>query len=170
MDLATENLIMDTLKEEKVTIVVSLPEDPSAKLSERMSHDNYFKYIRVVNESHGIAITAGAALVGRKSVFITGIAGLLVGAWALSMMGMLYRIPFVMLVSFRGDLPDKSGIPGEHLHVFRTVAKPLLDSLQIPYKIVSEKSKLQRAIRDAYNAAHSQKIPVALLLTEEILW
>lgn len=165
-----EESTIKALKEERADFIVTLPEDPTANLSKRISEDPYFTYTGVINEGHGVAITAGGALAGRKSVFITGIAGLLVAGWALSMMGMLYRVPFVLLVSYRGDIGDKSGIPGPYLHIFGAIGEPLLRTLQIPYRIVSEERKIGSALHDAFLTAIENKTPVALLLTEEVLW
>src|SRR6266487_4968678 len=74
---------------------------------------------------------SGAALGGRRVVFVTGIAGLLVGTWALSQMGMVYGAPILILASYRGDFGDHSGIPGSQLLMFKQVAEPLLGALRV---------------------------------------
>ncbi len=166
-----EDIIIKTLKEVGADFVVTLREDPSVGLVDKISKDKYFTYVEVVNESHGVSITAGASLAGRKSVFVTGIAGMLVAAWPLAMMNLIHRVPMVLLVSYRGDVGDLSGIPGEYLYVFGTVAEPLLRALSlVPYRIVGEKTKLKHAILGAFNTAVEHKMPVVLLLTDEALW
>ena len=164
------DVIVNALKREKADFVVTLPEDPSVDLVERISHDNYFTYIRVVNEGQGIGITAGAALAGRRAVFVTGIAGLLVATWELSWMSSVYRIPFVLLVSNRGDIGDRSSVPGEFSNLFRLTGEPLLKVLQVQYKIVGDPSKLAALIHDAFFTAIENRTPVAILLTEDALW
>ena len=164
------DIIVNALKKEKADFVVTLPEDPSIELVQRISQDNYFTYVQVVNEGQGIGITAGAALAGRRAVFVTGIAGLLVGTWELSWMSSVYRVPFVLIVSHRGAVGDRSSVPGEYLNLFRLTGEPLLNTLQVQYKIVSDPAKLGTSIRDAFFTSIENRTPVAILLTEDALW
>lgn len=163
--------MIKTLKEVGSDFIVTLREDPTVGLVDKISRDKYFTYIEVVNEGHGVAVTAGAALAGRKSVFITGTAGMLVAAWSLANANLIYRVPMVLIVSYRGDVGDLSGIPGEFLYLFGTVAEPLVRALNlVPYRIVGEKRKLRSSIIGAFNTAIEHKMPVVLLLTDEVLW
>jgi sulfopyruvate decarboxylase subunit alpha len=164
-----EDQIISLLKEHGIDFVVTLPEDPSARLTGKISKDPYFTYVRVVNEGHGIGITAGAGLAGRKAMFVTGIAGLMVGTWQLVETGLYARIPYILMISYRGDIGDES-IAGTQLYVFKQVAEPLLQTAQIPYRIVREPSQLKAAFVDALGTAARNKTPVALLLTEGALW
>ncbi len=166
-----EDIIIKTLKEVGADFVVTLREDPTVGLVDKISKDKYFTYLEVVNESHGVSITAGAGLAGRKAVFVTGIAGMLVAGWSLAMMNLIHRAPMVLLVSYRGDVGDLSGIPGEFLYVFGMVAEPYLRALSlVPYRIVGDKKKLKSSIEGAFNTAIEHKMPVVLLLTDEVLW
>ncbi|HLG71945.1 MAG TPA: hypothetical protein VK009_16125, partial [Chloroflexota bacterium] len=118
----------------------------------------------------GIAMCGGASIGGRSAVFVTGIAGLLVSTWALAQMGMVFGAPFIIMASYRGDFGDRTGIPGSQLAMFKRVAEPLLGTLGIPYQVVREEAKLQKAIVDAHFACHSYATPVALMLAGEVLW
>src|SRR6476620_11674602 len=112
MDQHSVQVIIETLKEEGVDLAVTLPEEPTFSLTEAMRQDPFFQAVTVAGEGNGLAFCAGAALGGRRVVFVTGIAGLLVGTWALSQMGMVYGAPILILASYRGDFGDHSGIPG----------------------------------------------------------
>ena len=164
-------LIIETFKEEGIDMVVTLPEEPTSSLTEAIRKDSSFTSLTVAAEGNGIALCAGAALGGRKVVFVTGIAGLMVGTWALAQSTPIsYGIPFLILASYRGDMGDHSGIPGSQLLLFKQVAEPLLNALQVPYRVVGKKSDLQRTLRDANFAAHDYHSPVVVLLTGEVLW
>jgi sulfopyruvate decarboxylase subunit alpha len=166
-----EEVIIQTFKDIGIDFVVTLPEDPTVGLVHKISKDKYFTYVEVVNEGHGVAITAGAALAGRRAVFVTGTAGLLVSTWALANINLIYRVPMVLLVSYRGDIGDQSGIPGEFLYVFGTVAESLVRALSlVPYRIVADKQKLRSSIIGAFNTAIEHKMPILLLLTDGVLW
>ncbi len=171
MDNESGRLIIETFKEEGIDMVVTLPEEPTSSLTEAIRKDPTFTSLTVAAEGNGIALCAGAALGGRKVVFVTGIAGLMVGTWALAQSTPIgYGIPFLVLASYRGDMGDHSGIPGSQLFLFKQIAEPLLNALRLPYRVVNKKDDLQRAIRDANFAAHDYNSPVVVLLTGEVLW
>jgi sulfopyruvate decarboxylase TPP-binding subunit len=163
-------IIVDVLKEEGVDLVVTLPEEPNASLTQAIRTDPYFTAITVANEGHGLAMCAGAAFGGRRCVFVTGVAGLLVGTWSLAQFGMVYGAPMLILASYRGDFSDRSGIPGTQTLMFGQVAQPLLQSLRLPSRVVEQRSRLRRTLRDAWLASQDYGMPVVLLLTEEVLW
>jgi sulfopyruvate decarboxylase TPP-binding subunit len=170
MDQQAVQIIIEAFKEENIDLVVTLPESSSYILTEAASQDPFFNSVTVAGEGNGIAFCAGAALGGRKCVFVTGVAGLLVGAWALAQVGMVYGIPLLIIASYRGDFGDRSGTPGSQLLMFKQVAEPLLMALKIPYRIVDEKRQLKRIIREANFACWDYNTPVVLLLTGEVLW
>jgi sulfopyruvate decarboxylase subunit alpha len=170
MEQDTIATIIDTLKQEKIDLVVTLPEEPTSPLTEAIRQDPYFTSITVVGEGHGISLCAGASLAGRRCVFVTGIAGLLVGTWALSQMGVLYGIPVFILASYRGDIGDRSGISGAQLFMFQQLGEPVLSALRIPYRVVDKKSDLARRIVDGHSACQGFGTPLVLLLTGEVLW
>jgi sulfopyruvate decarboxylase subunit alpha len=170
MDKETIQLVIDTLKEQKIDLVVTLPEEPTAPLTEAIRSDPYFTAVTVANENNGIALCAGASLGGRRCIFVTGIAGLMVGTWALGQMGILYGIPLLILASYRGDISDRSGISGAQLFMFAQVAEPLLQALRVPFRVVSKKSELRQTLTDAQGACDDFGTPLVLLLSGEVLW
>jgi sulfopyruvate decarboxylase TPP-binding subunit len=103
MDAEPARLIIEVLKEEKIDLFVTLPEEPTASLTQAVQADPYFQCVPVASEDGGVALTAGAAIAGRRAVFVTGIAGLLKGGLALTHMGPQYGIPVFILASYRGD-------------------------------------------------------------------
>jgi sulfopyruvate decarboxylase subunit alpha len=170
MDAEPTRLIIEALKEEEIDLFVTLPEDPTASLTRAVQADPYFTCVSVASEGGGIALCAGASLGGRRNVFVTGVAGLLMGALALTHMGPQYGIPIFILASYRGDFGDRSGISGTKLQVFRQVGEPFLQALRIPYRVVDQRSTLKRAVRDAHFSCRTSDTPVVLLLTGEVLW
>ncbi len=169
MDQLAVRTIIDTLKEEKIDLVVTLPEEPTYPLTEALRSDPFFQTITAAGEGHGIALCGGASLGGRRCVFITGIAGLLVGSWALAQMG-FYNVPLLIMASYRGDIGDRSGIPGASLFLFNQVGEPLLHALRVPYRVINQRSALKRQIKDAHFSCRSYGTPIVLLLTGEVLW
>lgn len=144
--------IINTLKAERIDLVVTLPEEPTSPLTEMIRRDPYFTSITVVNENNGISLCAAASLGGRRCIFVTGIAGLLVGTWSLAQMGLLYGIPVLIMASYRGDVSDRSGVSGPQLLMFLQLGEPMLNTLRIPYRIIKKKADLDREIRDSHFA------------------
>lgn len=169
MDRDSVQMVIETFKQEEIDLVVTLPEEPTYPLTEALRADPFFQTITVAGEGHGIALCGGASLGGRRSVFITGIAGLLVGSWALAQMG-FYSVPLLIMASYRGDIGDRSGIPGASLFLFNQVGEPLLHALRVPYRVINQKSALKREIQDAHFSCRSYGTPIVLLLSGEVLW
>lgn len=170
MDESTIRIVIDALKEASIDLVVTMPEEPTAPLTNAIKQDPYFTTFTAVGEGSGIAFCAGAALGGRPCVFVTGIAGLLAGAWALANMGPIYGAPFTIIASYRGDFGDNTRVAGDWLLMFKQMGEPLLDTLRIPYQIVDHKAAIEPAIRRATFACRDYQTPVALLLTGDVLW
>src|SRR5215470_5136359 len=143
MDQNSVQVIIDALKEEGIDLAVTLPEEPTYALTEAMRQDPFFQAVTVAGEGNGIAYCAGAALGGRRCVFVTGVAGLLVASWALSQMGMVYGAPILILASYRGDFGDHSGIPGSQLLMFKQVAEPLLSAFARALSYRQSKSEFE---------------------------
>jgi sulfopyruvate decarboxylase subunit alpha len=158
-------LVVDGLREAGVELVVTLPEEPTSSVIRAAREDPYFTTVTVTAEGHGLALCAGAALGGRDCVFFTGVAGLLVGTWALAQVGMVYGAPFTIIASYRGDFSDRTGIPGSQLLMFRQVLEPQLNMLRIPYEIVKDPGTLKKSILGANVSCREYGTPIALLLT-----
>ena len=62
MDAEPARLIIEALKEEKIDLFVTLPEEPTASLTQAVQADPYFQCVTVASEDGGVALTAGAAI------------------------------------------------------------------------------------------------------------
>jgi sulfopyruvate decarboxylase TPP-binding subunit len=169
VDKESTQLVVDGLKAAGVELVVTLPEEPTSSVIKATREDPYFTTVTVTAEGHGLALCAGASLGGRDCVFFTGVAGLLVGTWALAQVGMVYGAPFTIIASYRGDFGDRTGIPGSQLRMFREVLEPQLNMLRIPYEIVKDPSILKKSIVGAKVCCREYGTPIALLLTGDFL-
>lgn len=163
-------VVIETLKEEKIDLVITLPEEPTYALTEALRTNQDFTVLTAPSEGTGIAMSAGASLGGRNVVFITGIAGLMVGTWTLGQMSLMYGVPLLILASYRGDVGDRSGISGPQLFMFNQVTEPLLGALRVPFRIVDSKAHLRQRLKDGFFACHEYSTPLVLLLTGEVLW
>jgi len=170
MDQESVAIITEALKAEGIDLIVTLPEEPTSSLIHALREDAFFTIVDAASEGSGIAAAAGASLSGRTAVFVTGVAGMLVGTWALSQVGTIFGAPMVVMASYRGDFGDSSGIPGSQSLMFKQVCEPLLKALQLPYLIVDRKDALKRKMRDAVFACRDFEKPVVMLLAGEVLY
>jgi sulfopyruvate decarboxylase TPP-binding subunit len=170
MDEDSVRIAIEALKAEGIDLVVTLPEEPTYSLTDAIRNDPYFTALTAASEGSGIALCGGAAFGGRPSAFVTGVAGMLVGAWAMAQVGKIFGAPILILASYRGDFGDATGIPGAQLRMFKQVAEPLLDDvMDFPYVIVRHKSELAAAIHNGFFACQNYNVPVVILLSGEVV-
>jgi hypothetical protein len=58
MDAEPARLIIEALKEEKIDLYVTLPEEPAVSLTQAVQADPYFQCVTVASEDSGVALTA----------------------------------------------------------------------------------------------------------------
>ena len=78
----------------------------------------------------------------------------------------LYRIPMLMLISYRGHMGERD--PWQTEGGLST--EPILQSMGIPYRLLSNPTSVAKEVREAQTLAESSMRPVALLLTRDLMW
>jgi len=170
LDDEAVRIAIEAFKQEGIDLIVTLPEEPTYSLTDAVRRDPYFTALTAASEGSGIALAAGAAFGGRPSVFVTGVAGMLVGTWAMAQVGKVFGAPILIIASYRGDFGDATGIPGSQLRMFKQVAEPLLNHvMDFPYVIVKQKSELVAAIHNGFFACQNYNVPVVILLSGEVV-
>ncbi|TIV05528.1 MAG: sulfopyruvate decarboxylase, partial [Mesorhizobium sp.] len=109
--------------------------------------DPDIRTIRVTNEGEGAAICGGVFLSGKRAALVMENSGLRASVEPLARMGLGAGIPVVMLMSYRGELGENNWWAIPH----GITMEPVLDALRIPYRVVREEEKIERAIADAYS-------------------
>jgi sulfopyruvate decarboxylase subunit alpha len=155
------------LKQAGIDFVVSLPSKSIAPAVRAVSLDRDFVHVPVAHEGDAISISAGAALVGRKPAILMQNCGLLMGTYAL--LDTLYwfgGLPILLVMDHRGAFGDRGGwiFHGYGVHVPR-----LLESFEIPYRIVEDHDKVPAAIVAGVRSAQASGKPAAVLLTDDAL-
>jgi sulfopyruvate decarboxylase subunit alpha len=122
--------------------------------------------IRLAKEEEGVGISAGAHLAGVKSAMLMQNHGLLASINGIVSLAQLYRIPLLMLISYRGSFGEE--------HPWQTegggVTEPLLQVLRIPYERLEAPEHVLPRIRQAQRLAEASLRPVALLLCRDLMW
>ena len=121
-------------------------------------------YIPAVREDISLGLAAGAWLGGRLPAVVMQNSGLGTSANALVSLSLLYRLPALLLVTWRGfegqDAP-------EHI-VMGEITRPLLDLMGVPHRVLARGS-VEADLDWARALALRSSQPVALLLPPRVL-
>lgn len=117
-------------------------------------------YVPAAREDAAAAVTAGAFLSGRRPVLCMQNSGLGYCLNTLTSLHLIYRIPVVLVISWRGYSTDAV----EHL-VMGRVLPDLLDSTGIPHRVLDEADK---DVQWGVETASEGRGPAALLVTEKL--
>ncbi len=168
MPVSTRNsrIIYDALKAEGIRLVSALPETWLVHLVGMADDDPEMTLVRLAKEEEGVGISAGAYLAGTRSAMLMQNHGFLASINAIVSLTQLYRVPLLMLISYRGEFGES--------HPWQTegggVTIPVLDALAIPWKKLESPDEVQKTVRDALTLSYANLRPVALLLCRDLMW
>ncbi len=166
VSVTNSRLIYDALKACDVRIISALPETWLVHLIRMAEEDPQMTLVRLAKEEEGIGISAGAHLAGVQSALLMQNHGFFAAINPIISLAQLYKIPLLMLISYRGHFGEKD--PWQTQGGLAT--EPLLRALNIPYWLVSSPDDVARRIKDAQTLANASLHPVAVLLTRELMW
>lgn len=123
------------------------------------------KHVLATREDEAIGIASGVAFSGKRALVYMQNSGLGNVGDALTSLAQLYKLPMLMLISYRGlevdkDFPEHS-IMGE-------VNEPVLKALNVSYWILSEAS-WETEMTEALEKMEETSSPVALLVKLGVL-
>src|SRR5262249_53381196 len=122
--------------------------------------------VRLTREEEGIGISAGAHLAGVQSALLMQNHGFLAAINPIVSLAFLYKIPLLMLISYRGHMGERDPWQTQG----GRVTEPLLKALGIPYSHLTNAADVEQQIREAQDLAQSSLSPVALLLGRRLMW
>lgn len=127
--------------------------------------DPEMRVVQVAREEEAIGIAAGAWFAGKPNVILMQNHGFLASINGIVSLALLYRVPAVILITFRGHW----GEPYPWHTQGGILTEPVLRGLGLPFEHARDPDKVGRQIREAYTFACSSLSPVALLLTRELM-
>ncbi|HKX17555.1 MAG TPA: thiamine pyrophosphate-binding protein [bacterium] len=168
MPVSVQNsqVIYDALKGCGVGLVSALPETWLVHLIRMAEDDPDMVLVRLAKEEEGVGISAGAHLAGAKSAMLMQNHGFLQSVNGIVSLARLYRIPLLMLISYRGEMGERDPWQTEG----GGVTEPVLRALEIPYERLDNPAHVAGRIRKAQALAESSLKPVALLLCRDLMW
>ena len=166
VSLANSKLIYETLKECDIRLVSALPETWLVHLIRLTDEDPEMTLVRLAKEEEALGISAGAHFAGVKSAMLMQNHGFMASINGIVSFAHLYKIPLLMLISYRGTFGERDPWQTQG----GNVTEPLLRALAIPYFFLEAVESVKKRIRHAQTLAESSLQPVAVLLTRDLMW
>jgi sulfopyruvate decarboxylase subunit alpha len=163
---AHSRLVYDALKACGIGLLSALPETWLVHLIGLAEEDPEMLLVRLAKEEEGVGISAGAHLAGVKSAMLMQNHGFLASINGIVSCAQLYRIPLLMLISYRGEFGERDPWQTEG----GGVTEDLLRALRIPFAYLEQPDHVARRIAKAHTLATSANKPVALLLCRDLMW
>ena len=154
------------LKQCGVGLVSALPETWLVHLIRLADDDPEMILVRLAKEEEGVGISAGAHFAGVKSAMLMQNHGFLASINGIVSLAHLYKIPLLMLISYRGTFGERDPWQTQGGNVTERV----LQALGIPYEFLDDPETATKKNRQAQTLAESSLQPVALLLTRDLMW
>src|ERR1700757_3810093 len=107
VSLANSKLVYEALKECDIRLVSALPETWLVHLIRMAEEDSDMTLVRLAKEEEGIGISAGAHLAGVNSALLMQNHGFFAAINPIISLVLLYKIPLLMLISWRGHMGEK---------------------------------------------------------------
>src|SRR5207247_4820192 len=166
VSVAHSKLIYDALKACDIKIMSALPETWLVHLIRMADEDPDMTLVRIAKEEEAIGISAGAHLAGVNSALLMQNHGFLAAINPLVSLALLYKIPLLMLISYRGTFGEKD--PWQTQGGLAT--ESILRALNIPTWLLTDTTDIHRRIKHAQTLAHAALHPLAVLLSRELMW
>src|SRR5260221_4091093 len=166
VSVTNSRLIYDALKASDVHLVSALPETWLVHLLRMAEDDPDMTLVRIAKEEEAIGISAGAHLAGVSSALLMQNHGFLAAINPIVSLALLYKIPLLMLISYRGWMGEKDPWQNQG----GMVTEPILRPLNIPTWQLTNSADVDRRLKDAQTLAHASLHPVAVLLSRELMW
>jgi sulfopyruvate decarboxylase subunit alpha len=162
--MRTAHEFWDILKGHQVTFFAGVPCSLLEGVIEVGLADPLVTYIPAVREDVALGIASAAHLAGRRGGILLQNSGLGNVVNPLTSFNLIYRIPVLMVVSWRGyggnDAP-------EHL-IMGEKTPELLQTLGIPHAVL-EAETLEDNLRWAVSTLEQHQVPVAVILRQGIV-
>jgi sulfopyruvate decarboxylase subunit alpha len=166
VSLDNSKIVYDALKRSGVKLISALPETWLVHLINMAEADPETTLVRLTREEEAIGISAGAHLAGTRSALLMQNHGFLAAINPIVSLAFLYKIPLLMLISYRGHMGERD--PWQTLGGRFT--EPVLKALAIPYDYLTNPADVGRQISEAQALTESALTPVALLLSRQLMW
>ncbi|HVY56305.1 MAG TPA: thiamine pyrophosphate-binding protein [Xanthobacteraceae bacterium] len=154
-------VVLETLRENKIDLVVYVPDRVFTPLIEALHADAYFTTFPAAREEEAVGILTGAWMGGRLGAMLMQTSGFGTIPNALASLAVPYQIPLLMFVSERGTLGEFN--LGQAL-VCRTM-RPVLAALAVEHHTITRHDELAFIVDRSIKQAVATQAPVTFILS-----
>ncbi len=159
------DIILEKLKANQLRAVCYVPDIVLAPIITGAEHDSFFTTLPLTREEEGIGLLTGQYLGGQRGVLMMQVSGLGNSINGLASLAIPYHIPFLMLISQRGELGEFNAA---QVTMGRS-ARPILDSLGIQHFTLRRLDEVAVLMDGAIKTAFTAQQPVALFISTELV-
>ncbi len=154
------------VKEQGFTFFSGVPDSTFGKAYNAMVEDPDIRYVPAVREDSALGVASAAHFVGRRGGVIMQNSGLGNIVNALTSFNLIYKVPVLLLVGWRGYGGPPHDAP-EHW-IMGPKTPDILDILEVPYAVLEE-DNLEEVLESLVKAMDEESIPAALLVRKGII-
>ncbi len=158
-------IVFERLKANSLEVMCYVPDIVFAPLITRMEADPFFTVVPLTREEEGVGVLTGAYLGGRRGLLMMQVSGLGNSVNGLASLAIPYQIPFLILISQRGELGEFN--PAQI--AMGQAARPVLDALNIQHFTLRRFDEVATLTDGAIKTAYTAQKPVALFLSTEMV-
>ncbi|MBD3159138.1 MAG: hypothetical protein GF309_10155 [Candidatus Lokiarchaeota archaeon] len=136
-----------------------------AEIIRKLPSFDSIRYISATREDEAIGIVSGVAFGGKKAFVIMQNSGYATIGDALTSLAQLYKLPMLIIISYRGLEPDRD-FP-EH-SLMGDVMEDALDCYRVPYWFLRE-DDWKHVLNEALAKMEETSRPVALVVRKGVL-
>ena len=163
--MAWTDIVFERMKASRLETVCHVPDSVLAPLIARAEADPFFTVVPLTREEEGVGVLTGTYLGGRRGLLMMQVSGLGNSINGLASLAIPYQIPFLMLISQRGELGEFN--PAKI--AMGRAARPILAALDIQHFTLRRVDEIATLMNGAIKTAYTARRPVALFLSTEMV-
>ncbi|TFF94508.1 hypothetical protein EU546_04770 [Candidatus Thorarchaeota archaeon] len=157
--------ILSFLHERGFSFATGVPCSYFSRLIEALENHDLIRYIPATREDEAVGIASGIALGRSRAFVIMQNSGYATIGDALTSLAQLYRLPMLLIVSWRGLEPDRD-FP-EH-SLMGEVTEDALIAYRVPFWQLTEE-EWEKTLTEAIDHMDRTSRPVALLIEQGVM-
>ena len=160
--LPSGQAITAALKKAGIEFIISVPDIVTSDgLLWPISKDPDFKLVRVCKEDEGVSICGAMSYNNTRALLLMQQTGLMDSLNAIRAIGVDYQLPICMMVGLQGKEPELKSAESSSYGV--RIIQPILDAMQINYRVIEEPEDVQHICEDVESAYRSSSIFVFII-------
>lgn len=152
------------LRESGIDFFVGVPCSTLGSIIDFLSAAGEFEYVSATREDEAIGIAVGAYMGGKTPAVLMQNSGLGVSVNALASLVLLYKLPMLLIVSWRGYKGEDAP---EHLNMGELLPG-LLRVMNVSTTVLSEEG-VEREVRESVQTMRERRVPVVQVLRRGVV-